>query len=185
VLKTRKKHKKGFKALEFQHYRGYHGGAQFYSPHRAEEARSHERTKQELGKAEELGKVQMTKQGHFNKLYKEKTAQERREQRARRRKSVTSRRLRRLRRLRRQRRQRKQLNTRPKESVISKLITFREISCLPDKGKRKASTTSATPKKRQNPGAVAARHGVVAATEPPAAPRTHPTRSDRTATLHC
>jgi hypothetical protein len=40
-----------------------------------------------------------------------------------------------------------------------------------------------TPRKRQNRGAVAARRGVVAA-EPPAAPRTHTTRSGKTATLY-
>ena len=53
---------------------------------------------------------------------------------------------------------------------------------LPQRGKRKASQFSA-PRKKQNRGAVAARRGVVAA-EPPAAPRTHTTRSGRTATLY-
>ena len=113
VPKTCKKHKKKFKALEFQHYRGYQGEAKSNSPHGAEDARSYEGTKQEAEKAEELWKFEMTKLGHSNKLYKEKIAQEMREQRAKRRDGPTSRKL---------RRERQQLNTRPKESVISKLI---------------------------------------------------------------
>jgi hypothetical protein len=83
VLKNQKKHKNKSKALQFQPREDYHGGAEFYSPHRVEKARQFERTKQQEAEAEELRKAEMAELRHANKLYKENLAQEKREQRAR------------------------------------------------------------------------------------------------------
>ena len=66
----------------FQPCKDYHGGAEFYSPHRVEKARADERTKQQNQEAEELKKAEMAKLRQANKLYNKKIAQERRKQRA-------------------------------------------------------------------------------------------------------
>jgi hypothetical protein len=173
VLKTQKKHRNKSKALQFQPRNEYHGGAEFYSPSRVEKARSDERTKQQNQKAEELRKAEMAKLRHANKLYNEKIAQERREQRAR------------------EKEERERVRAeKAEEAAERKAQRERDKQArgaekaiqLPQRGKRKAPQ-SAAPRKKQNRGAVAAQRGVVAA-EPPAAPRTHTTRSGRTATLY-
>ncbi|KAF2726832.1 hypothetical protein EJ04DRAFT_597115, partial [Polyplosphaeria fusca] len=173
ILKTQKKHKNKSKALEFQPRKDYHGGAEFFSPSRVEKARSDQKAKQEAEKAEELRKAEMVELRHANKLYKEKIAQERREQQEKEKaeqdrlksektKEVAERKA--------QRQRDKQ--ARDAEKAVQLL----------QRGKRKASQPT-EPKKKQNRGAVGARHDVVAVTPPPA-PRTHKTRSGRTATLY-
>jgi hypothetical protein len=161
------------KALQFQPRKEYHGGAEFYSPSRVEKARTDERIKQQNQKAEELRKAEMTKLRHANKLYNEKIAQERREQRAR------------------EKEERERVRAeKAEEAAERKAQRERERQArdaqkavqLPQRGKRKASQ-SAAPRKKQKRSAVAARRGVVTA-EPPAAPRTHTTRSGRTATVY-
>jgi hypothetical protein len=173
VLKTQKKHKNKSKALQFQPRKDYDGGAEFYSPSRVEKARSDERTKQQNQRAEDLKKAEMAELRRANKLYNEKIAQERREQRAR------------------EKEERERVRAeKAKEAAERKAQRERDKQArdaakavqLPQRGKRKASQ-SVVPRKKQNRGAVAARRGVVAA-EPPAAPRTHTTRSGRTATLY-
>jgi hypothetical protein len=173
VLKTQKKHKNKSFALQFQPRKDYYGGAEFYSPSRVEKARSNERTKQQNQKAEELRKAEMTKLRHANKLYKEKIAQERREQRTREkeeRERVRAEKAKEVAERKAQRERDKQ--ARDAEKAVQ----------LPQRGKRKASTASTAkiPKKRCT---VATVRSVVAA-EPSAAPRTHTTRSGRTATLY-
>jgi hypothetical protein len=173
VLKTQKKHKNKSKALQFQPRKDYHGGAEFYSPSRVEKARSDERTKQENQKAEELQKAEMTKLRHANKLYNEKIAQEKREQRVR------------------EKEERERVRAeKAKEAAERKAQRERDKQArnaekaiqLPQRGKRKVSTAPAArvSKKRR---VRAARSHTVAASPPPA-PRTHTTRSGRTATLY-
>ncbi|RYN16665.1 hypothetical protein AA0119_g13177 [Alternaria tenuissima] len=173
VLKTQKKHKNKSKALQFQPHKDYHGGAEFFSPSRVEKARTDERTKQQNQRAEELRKAEMAKLRHANKLYNEKIALERREQRAREKEErdrVKAEKAKEAAERKAQREHNKQARNAEKDVQ------------LPQRGKRKASQ-SVGPRKKQSCGAVAARRSVVAA-EPPAAPRTHTTRSGRIATLH-
>jgi hypothetical protein len=115
----------------------------------------------------------MTKLRHANKLYNEKITQEKRKRRVK------------------EKEERDRVRAeKAKEAAERKAQKERDKQAhnaekaiqLPQRGKRKASQ-SAAPRKKQNCGAVAARRGVVAA-EPPAAPRTHTTRSSRTATLY-
>jgi hypothetical protein len=173
VLKTQKKHKNKSKALQFQPRNEYHGGAEFYSPSRVEKARSDERTKQQNQRAEELRKAEMAKLRHANKLYNEKIAQERREQRAKEKEERDRVRAEKAE----EAAERKAQRERDKQARNAE-----KALQLPQRGKRKASQ-SVAPRKKQNCSAVAARCSVVAA-EPPAAPRTHTTRSGRTATLY-
>ena len=173
VLKTQKKHKNKSKALQFQPRKDYYGGAEFYSPSRVEKARTDERTKQQNQRAEEVRKAEVVKLRHANKLYNEKIAQERREQRAREKAERDQVRAEKAK----EAAKRKAQRERDKEACNAA-----EAIQLPQRGKRKASQSTA-PRKKQNRGAVAARRGDVAA-EPPAAPRTHTTRSGRTATLY-
>ena len=115
----------------------------------------------------------MVKLRHANKLYNEKIAQERREQRAKEKAERDQVRAEKAK----EAAKRKAQRERDKEACNAA-----EAIQLPQRGKRKASQ-SAAPRKKQNRGAVAARRGVVVA-EPPVAPRTHTTRSGRTATLY-
>ena len=173
VLKTQKKHKNRSKALKFQPRKDYHGGAEFYSPRRVEKARADERTKQQNQREEELKKADMAKLRQANKLYDEKITQKRRDQRAR------------------EKEERERLRAKKAEEVAERKAqrerdkqarNAQKAVQLPQRGKRKASQAAA-PRKKQKRGAVAVQCGVVAA-EPPAAPRTHTTRSGRTATLY-
>ncbi|KAJ8115213.1 hypothetical protein OPT61_g3095 [Boeremia exigua] len=172
VLGTQEKHRNKCKALGFQPREDYHGGAEFYFPSRVEKACSDERSKQQNQKAEELRKAEMKKLRHANKLYNESIAQERREQEAR------------------EKEERKRVRAeKAKEAAERKAQRERDrqarnaekASKLPQRDKCKASQ-SVVPEKKQKRGTVAARRGVVAV-EPPAAPRTHTTRSGRTAAL--
>jgi len=115
----------------------------------------------------------MTKLRHANKLYNEKIAQERREQRAR------------------EKEERERVRAEKAEEAAERKAQRErnkqardaaKAEQLPQRGKRKASAAPAatTAKKRAT---VATVRGVVAA-EPRAAPRTHTTRSGRTATLY-
>ncbi|KAF1928523.1 uncharacterized protein M421DRAFT_48400, partial [Didymella exigua CBS 183.55] len=173
ALKTQKKHKNESKVLQFQPRKDYHGGAEFYSPSRVERARSDERAKQQNQRAEEHRKAEKKKFRQANKLYNERIAQERREQRAR------------------EKDEREQVGAKKaKEAAERKAQRERDKQAcdaektvqLPQRGKRKASAAPAAKisKKRRTVGAA---RGVDAA-EPPAAPRTHTTRSGRTATLY-
>jgi hypothetical protein len=173
VLKTQKKHKNKSKALQFQPRKEYHGGAEFYSPSRVEKARSDERTKQQNQRAEELKKAEMAELRRANKLYNEKIAQEKREQRAR------------------EKEEREQVRAeKAKEAAERKAQRERDKQArdaekavqLPQRGKRKVSAAPAAKiSKKRRVGA--ARSRTVAASPPPA-PRTHTTRSGRTATLY-
>jgi hypothetical protein len=173
VLKNQKKHKNKSKALQFQPREDYHGGAEFYSPHRVEKARQFERTKQQEAEAEELRKAEMAELRHANKLYKEKLAQEKREQRAREKEERD--------RLKAVKAQEVAERKAAKEAQKRDLEARKSIQ-LPNQAKRKASgqLQPKTVKKRSSAGA---RSGVVTA-EPPIAPRTYTTRSGRTATLY-
>jgi hypothetical protein len=173
VLKTQKKHKKKSKPLDLQQKKWAQGGAVFWSPRKVQEARSREKTKQREQRAEELKKAEMAELRRSNKLYKEKIAQEKREQRVR------------------EKEERDQLKAeKAAEAAERKVQKERDKQArdaqkaiqLPQRGKRKASQSTA-PRKKQNCGAVAARRGVVAAAPPPA-PRTYTTRSGRIATLY-
>jgi hypothetical protein len=173
ILKTQKKHKKKSKQLDLQQKKWAQGGAVFWSPRKVQEARSREKTKQQEQKAEELKKAEMAELRRANKLYKEKIAQEKREQRAR------------------EKEERGQLKAeKAAEAAERKVQKERDKPArdaqkavqLPQRGKRKASQSTA-PRKKQNRGAAAARRGVVAAAPPPA-PRTYTTRSGRIATLY-
>jgi hypothetical protein len=115
----------------------------------------------------------MAKLSHANKLYNEKIAQGRREQRAR------------------EKEERERVRAEKAEEAAKRKArrerdkqarNAQKAVQLPQRGKRKASTAPAAtiPKKRRT---VATARDVVAA-EPPAAPRTHTTRSGRTATLY-
>jgi hypothetical protein len=173
ALKTQKKHKNKSKALQFQPRKEYHGGAEFYSPSRVEKARLDEKTKQENQKAEELQKAEMAKLRHANKLYNEKIAQEKREQRVR------------------EKEERERVRAeKAKEAAKRKAQREHDKQArnakkaiqLPQKGKRKALTAPAAKiSKKRRVGAAQSR---AVAASPPLPPRTHTTRSGRTATLY-
>ncbi|KAF1934440.1 uncharacterized protein M421DRAFT_51205, partial [Didymella exigua CBS 183.55] len=119
--------------------------------------------------AEELKIAEMAKLRHANKLYNEKIAQERREQRAK---------------------EKEEREQKAEEAAERKAQRERNKQArdaekalkLPQRHNRKASAAPAAriPKKRCTMTTVRG----VAAAEPPAAPRTHTTRSSRTATLY-
>ncbi|KAF1922585.1 uncharacterized protein M421DRAFT_426783, partial [Didymella exigua CBS 183.55] len=122
---------------------------------------------------EEHRKAEKKKVRQANKLYNERIAQERREQRAREKdecEQVGAKKAK-------EAAERKAQRERDKQACNAEKTVQ-----LPQRGKRKASAAPAAKisKKRRTVGAA---RGVDAA-EPPAAPRTHTTRSGRTATLY-
>ena len=166
VLKTQKKHKKKSKTLELQHHKDYHGGAEFYSPSRVEEARARERTKQQEQKAEELKKAEMAELRHANKLYKEKIAQERREQKLREKEEREQRKAEKAQEVAKRKAQRE----RDKQAHNAQ-----KAIQLPKIGKRKASQEAA-PRKKQNRGSAAARSRAAAVPRSPSPPATYNSR---------
>ena len=173
ILKTQKKHKKKSKPLNFQGPDEYHGGALFYSPRKVEQARRYEQAKQQEAEAEELRKSEMAEQRHANKLYKERIAQEKREQRVR------------------EKEERDQLKAKKAEEVAERKAEkerqkqardAQQALQLPQRGNNRTLKASIVKKKpaRRAVGACRAPKPVT----PPPPPRTHQTRSGRTATLY-
>jgi hypothetical protein len=145
----------------------------FWSPRKVQEARSREPVRQEEEQAENLKKAEMTELRRANKLYNEKIAQEKREQRVR------------------EKEERERVRAeKAKEAAKRKAQRERDKQAhdatkaiqLPQRGKRKASTAPAA--KISKKRCVRAAHSRTVAASPPPAPRTHTTRSGRTATLY-
>ena len=170
--KEKKKRKKKVLPL-YAHNVERHGGAMWWSPASKREADAREAAFKAYQEKVEAEKATRRELQQTQKLLKEKQRQERCDVRER------------------EKEERARLNA-VKAAEVAQRKAQRERNKqahnaaeavqLPQRGKRKASNSPA-PRKKQNRGAVAARRGVVAA-EPLAAPRTHTTRSGRTATLY-
>jgi hypothetical protein len=147
----------------------YWGGARWWSPRSFKEARHRERILKETADAEELEKASVKKLRASNKLYNDKIEEQKREaaaaakivrgrERAEERAAIDARKLQR-------------------QKDIEACNT-QKASQLPNKGKRKDSTTPKTPAAKKR--SVVAPHRGAAAPSPPPPARTHTTRSGRT-----
>jgi hypothetical protein len=173
VLMTQKKHKKKSKTLDLQQKKWAQGGAVFWSPRKIEEARQREKTKQQEEEAERLRKVETAKQREANKLYKDKIAEEKRVQRVR------------------EKEEREQVKAqkaaeeaeRRAQRERDKEIQNAQKALQSSQRGRGRPSKAAAAKKRPVRCAVGARRAPKPATPPPP-PRTHKTRSGRTATLY-
>ncbi len=174
ALKAKKKQKKKSKALDLnKHDLNNWGGTQWHSPRQFGEARRRERILKETAHAEELKKVEIKELKKANKLYNDKIKEAAKAQRAQdqevRRKE--------------RERERAAINAHKEQRRREKeACDAQKASQLPTKGKRTAPQAPA-PRKKQKRSAVGARSHAVAP-EPAREPRTHTTRSGRTATLY-
>lgn len=173
ALITKKKGQTKSKSLSLlQHYE-YWGPEMMWTPRSFREAKVRMKQAAEEKEKDERKKADMKELKKANKLYNDKLAEEKRaravEDKEEREKAKAE--------------ERKAIDARKEERRLNKEKKDREKALrLSQKGKRKASEAPARPKKKQRGGA-ASRSGVIAA-EPPPAPRTHETRSGRTATLY-
>jgi hypothetical protein len=173
ALTVKKRREMEGKSLDMlQHYE-YWGPSMMWTPRSFREAKVRMKQAQEEKEADELDKANTRELKKASKLYNDKIAEEKKAQRAgdqeARRKAKTE--------------ERKAIDARKEERRLNKEKKDREkVLRLSQKGKRKASQSTA-PKKKQKVGVAAARSRVVAA-EPPQQLRTHTTRSGRTATLY-
>ena len=173
LYQNKKRQKQPNRQLDLQQHQEYHGGAVMWSPRAFREARARAAVQDRERQEEELKKVEMKELAAANKLYNEKIAEEKREQRVREKAARDQARAEERAAI----EERKAQRERDKQARdAAKAVQ------LPQRGKRKASQ-SAAPRKKQKRSAVAARRSSVAA-EPSTAPRTHTTRSGRTATLY-
>ncbi|KAF1363372.1 hypothetical protein EJ07DRAFT_59244, partial [Lizonia empirigonia] len=145
---------------------------EWWSPSRVNRAQKLQADADEAEKADEIGKADAAQLKKSTRLLKQKLDAEKKERRENEKKKVAERRA----------NERAEIDARKAERARQK----EERDCekaiqLSQRGKRKASQATA-PKKKQNRGTVAARSRV-AVPEPVLKPRTHTTRSGRTATL--
>ncbi|KAF1359873.1 hypothetical protein EJ07DRAFT_117411, partial [Lizonia empirigonia] len=146
---------------------------EWWSPSRVNRAQKLQADADEAEKADEIGKADAAQLKKSTRLLKQKLDAEKKERRENEKKKVAERRA----------NERAEIDARKAERARQK----EERDCekaiqLSQRGKRKASQATA-PKKKQNRGTVAARSRV-AVPEPAPKPRTHTTRSGRTATLY-
>ena len=173
ALITKKKGQTKGKSLSLlQHYE-YWGPEMMWTPRSFREAKVRMKQAQEEKDKDERDKAEMKELKRANKLYNDKIAEEAKAQRARDQEA----------RRKEKEKERAAIDARKEQRRKDKEARDAEKALqLFQRGKRKASKPLARPKKKQRAGA-ASRRSVVAA-EPPRAPRTHTTRSGRTATLH-
>jgi hypothetical protein len=167
----KKRQKQPAKQLDLQQHQEYHGGAMMWSPRAFREARARMAVAEQQRQEEELKKAEIKELAAANKLYKQKIAEEKRVVRIREKEERDQVRAKKAKEAAERQAERKhQKQARDAQKAIQ----------LARRGNCTASQASAA-KKKPKRGAVCVRSHLKPATPPPP-PRTHTTRSGRTAT---
>jgi hypothetical protein len=173
LYQNRKRQKQPNRQLDLQQHQEYHGGAIMWSPRSFQEARARMAITEQERQEEELKKVEMKELAAANKLYNNKIAKEKREQQARE-KAVRD-----------QAKAEERAAIEKRKAERARQKQARDAEQALKLSQRGNSTTSRASAVRKKPArcAVGARRAPKPVTPPPQ-PRTHKTRSGRTATLY-